>query len=1181
MTQLPLEANLKYLLSKQVSILSVSDSIKELLGFETSDFLSGKTSLQSRIHTDDQDIADILFSAEIVEPYDTFNIRLRQSDGCIRCVKGTFSKTNTDDGVTLELLLQDAKSLHSELNNQALMTNFNAMMENTDDYIYFKDRNHVFTGASETLVDLTDPSECWSDLLGQTDYDVFPEEYADIYYHLEKLVFAGVDVAHEVQAILDNDGNKGWVDNRKYPMYDENGETIGLFGIARDITELKQTEEALQKSTDKFQTIFEGAPLGVAVIDSLTGHIYDANPAYSMVAGRSISELRTLDWMKITHPDDIQPDLDNMAKMNSGKSSGFSMQKRYIQPDSSIRWINMTIAPMQVEDISKPCHLCMIEDITESKKIELSLQQSEERLMRAQKYAKIGYWELLTDQKTAYWSKQMYTLFGLSPEVRPGPESLCEVVDESDFPAFIASVKKSFATGKEHHVEYRIKRPNDGEERWIECRGKVLLDEKGSPEKISGFIQDITERKLAEEKLKLSSRVFSDTQEGIIITDANKLIVDVNPAFSNITGYSSEEIIGKNPSILSSGKQSPEFYTDMWKNIEEYGQWQGEIWNRNKEGQLYAELLAISTLYNESGDAVNYVGVFSDITHSKRQQDKLDLMAHYDVLTQLPNRVLLADRFHQASAHSKRTGHQLAICFLDLDHFKPINDKFGHETGDHILVQVANRIKDSIRDEDTVSRQGGDEFALLLGEIESFSQCEDFLSRLLSSISEPYIINGVTHHLSASVGVTLFPFDDSDLDTLLRHADLAMYQAKLLGRNRYHLFSIEQDQKDAYKYNRLGEIQHALTSNELCLYYQPKVDMETGLVFGAEALMRWNHPEKGLIPPLDFLPIIEGTDLEIKIGNWVIEQALVQLEQWQAQGIKLEVSVNIASFHLQSFSFIEGLETALAKHPTIDHKYLQLEILESSSLSDINNVSSIVRTCQEALGTNVALDDFGTGYSSLTHLRSLPANIVKIDQSFIRDMLDDPDDYAIIDGVLGLADAFNRKVIAEGVETTEHGLMLLIMGCHQAQGYGIAKPIPADDFSEWLSNYRPNQEWIACANKARSNKENKVKLFRLVTEQWIGKFKAGVNVSTDVSSHLPIMNSEQCHCGAWIRRGKQEQLFERKWLDKLTETHGSVHFIANELLKQHSNGDIDAAVTGLKELELAFDKMSNTLGMCE
>ena len=691
----------------------------------------------------------------------------------------------------------------------------------------------------------------------------------------------------------------------------------------------------------------------------------------------------------------------------------------------------------------------------------------------------------------------------------------------------------------------------------------------------------VIERSQTAEQLKLSSRVFSDTREGITITNASKEIIDVNPAFCDITGYSREEVIGQTPSLLGSGKQGPEFYARAWKEIDEHGHWQGEVWNRRKSGELYAQLLTISSLFDDNGNVINYVGMFTDITQSKEQQEKLSLMAHYDVLTSLPNRTLFSDRFHQAIAHSKRTHAQLAVCFLDLDNFKPVNDNFGHDVGDKLLIEVAGRIKSCIRDEDTVSRQGGDEFAILLNDIESSHQCELLLQRLHQSLAQPYLIEGQTHRISASSGITLYPDDDSDIDTLLRHADQAMYQSKQAGRNRYHLFNAKRDQETTLKHLHLDEIEHALINHEFSLYYQPKVNMVSGEVFGFEALIRWHHPEKGLIPPLDFLPLIDGTDLELEVGDWVINQGLKQLDIWLGQDIKLEVSVNIASHHLQSTAFFTRLEAALARYPAVDSKQLQLEILESSALSDLQTISNIIRTCQDALGVSIALDDFGTSYSSLTHLRTLRTDTIKIDQSFVRDMLDDPSDYTIIDGVVGLAESFNRDVIAEGVETTQHGLMLLLMGCVRAQGYSISRPMPAQDIPIWLANYRPNVAWTSLGNQSRTVRENKIKLFRLITEHWMAFFVNNILSSPAKITHWPIMDKGRDHGGQWIKRARKENLFEPDELNLLAQVHDEFHDLSQELLEQYQNGQLDAARDGLPKLHLAFDEMRNVLGRCQ
>jgi len=404
-----------------------------------------------------------------------------------------------------------------------------------------------------------------------------------------------------------------------------------------------------------------------------------------------------------------------------------------------------------------------------------------------------------------------------------------------------------------------------------------------------------------------------------------------------------------------------------------------------------------------------------------------------------------------------------------------------------------------------------------------------------------------------------------------------MYQSKLAGKNRYHLFNAEEDQQIIKTNIRLKEIQAALTNNEICLYYQPKVNMKTGEVFGAEALIRWQHPERGLIPPLEFLPIIENSELEIDIGDWVIAEAIQQIEQWQQQNITLEVSVNISSHHLQSEHFFAELDNALEKHPSINSQHLQLEILESSALGDLKTVSSIIRACKDALGVNIALDDFGTGYSSLTHLRSLPANTIKIDQSFVRDMLDDPSDYAIIEGVIALAISFNREVIAEGVETIEHGLMLLLMGCHNAQGYVIAKPMPADDFSAWLTAYSPNKKWLECGNKQLTVKEKKIELLKVMLEYWFSRAKQSLVNTLNAEETETLIDYKKSHHRTWVERARKELLFDADWLNSLAKENETMHQLVHGVNDKYHAGQLEDIQTELERMEKAYEKLTTVL----
>lgn len=736
-------------------------------------------------------------------------------------------------------------------------------------------------------------------------------------------------------------------------------------------------------------------------------------------------------------------------------------------------------------------------------------------------------------------------------------------------------------TGQASIQEQRYRFKSDGHEEVLEIIKTPIMDASNQIIGILGIGRDITSRKKAEEELRLSREVFEHTLEGIMITDRDGMIVDVNPAFNQITGYRRDEVIGKSPSILNSGRQSPEFYENMWQRLLEVGYWKGEVWNRNKSGELYAEQLSISSLQDKNGDVEFFVGIFSDITHTKKQQEQLSMMAHYDVLTGLPNRALFADRFNQAIMHSNRNQKLLAICFIDLDNFKPVNDNFGHKTGDMLLIEVANRLLESVRGEDTVSRLGGDEFALLLNDIDSEKECMRMLDRILHKLEMPFVINDHSHYISASIGATLYPHDNEDVDTLLRHADQAMYHAKLAGKQRYKLFDSAHDKDVTEKQLIQDQVKNALYANEFTLFYQPKINMATGEVFGVEALLRWQHPEKGLILPLSFLPQILGTELEVEVGKWVIYQAIKQLDDWARQGIELQISINISSHHLQQSTFVSQLAYALDEYPNLNPRHLQLEILESSILADLKTIRETIRCCQNQLGVSVALDDFGTGYSSLTHLRSLSADMVKIDKSFIEDMLDDPNDYVIVDGVIGLAESFSREVIAEGVESRQHGLMLLAMGCQQAQGYGIARPMPVNELHNWLKHYQPEQSWLDYANQPRSLAENKALLLSLTFNQWHDKFLARLADSPDSTLEWPIMDTGACHCGVWIQAAQKEQLFSAGSLSALSTTHDAYHAIADEIYSLYQHGELLKASQSINALKQKYEKMQLAITACQ
>ena len=598
-----------------------------------------------------------------------------------------------------------------------------------------------------------------------------------------------------------------------------------------------------------------------------------------------------------------------------------------------------------------------------------------------------------------------------------------------------------------------------GKLRWNRISKVPLRDPDGAVFGVLGIYEDISEQKRLEAQLMLDASVFEHAREGILITDPQGCVIKVNAAFTTITGYGRDEVLGKNPRMLSSGRHPQAFYQSMYADLDRQGYWHGEIWNRRKSGEDYPEMLTITAVRDAMGQVLHHVAMFFDISDIKANQQQLENMAHFDALTHLPNRVLLADRLQQVMSQVQRRDSLLAVVYLDLDGFKLVNDTYGHDAGDFLLVAVAGNMKHVLREGDTLARLGGDEFVAVLTDLSGAEDCAQTMQRLLAAVARPVPYADTQLQVSASLGVTFYPQAQAvDADQLLRQADQAMYQAKLTGKNRYQAFDAVHDHSVRGMHESLEEIARAIDQNEFVLYYQPKVNMRSGRVLGAEALIRWQHPTRGLLTPAQFLPVIEDHLLVVRLGEWVMRTALVQMQQWQNQGLKLQISVNLAARQLQQDDFVNHLVQLLASVPSVDPALFQMEVLETSALRDLTRTALVIRSCAQ-LGVGFALDDFGTGYSSLSYLKHLPVKTIKIDQSFVRNMLDDADDLAILQGVISLARAFGREVVAEGVETVVHGTRLLQLGCDLAQGYGIAHPMHAAALPDWLANWQPDPAW--------------------------------------------------------------------------------------------------------------------------
>lgn len=588
----------------------------------------------------------------------------------------------------------------------------------------------------------------------------------------------------------------------------------------------------------------------------------------------------------------------------------------------------------------------------------------------------------------------------------------------------------------------------DGSLFWCQVNG-CILDPLHPDEGCILVYADITERKLSEEKLRLGATVFDYIADGVVMTDAAGFIVAVNPAFTQITGYAESEVIGKTPAILRSGRQDQAFFDALWSELLSTGFWRGEIWNRRKNEELYLEWLTISAVRNSDGVCTHYVGVFSDITLVKESQEKLDHLAHHDPLTGLPNRLLFNDRLSHAIQRAGRDPRPLALLFIDLDRFKNVNDTLGHHIGDELLRQVAQALASKVRDGDTLARLGGDEFILLLEDSDGKYGAGVVADKLMSVFEQPFVV--VAHELfvTASVGISIFPDDGDDLNMLIRNADVALYQAKAHGRNAYRFYSSEMTGEGIERLRLENMLRRSIEKTEVFLNYQPQINIETDELIGVEALVRWHHPELGLVPPVKFIPLAEDTGFINQLGKWVLFEACRQMVRWDDAGLFVpKIAVNLSVKQFERGSIVTMVSQILEETGLEAHR-LQLEVTESV-IMNTGDALSFIRGLSE-IGVSLAIDDFGTGYSSLAYLKQMPVQTLKIDRSFIMDIGSDPNEEAIAIAIIQLGRSMQLSVVAEGVETQEQVDFLKREGCHFAQGYFYSRPVlPQDLLDRWL-----------------------------------------------------------------------------------------------------------------------------------
>ncbi len=843
-------------------------------------------------------------------------------------------------------------------------------------------------------------------------------------------------------ALLREDGAILHISTSGVPIF-ENGRFLGYRGTGTNITEQVEAQEALSTSERRFKDF--------AASTSDWFWEMDENLRFTFLSGEhgiaGISHEKVLGRRRDEMPGFNASDTSWKAHMEDLEAHRPFRDFRYVsqRDDGSPIYISVSGSPI-IEDGKFKGYRGTGTDITAQVEAENAVRESEEQYRVLVESAQDGV-VTLRGNKVATCNKRGLELLGrsleeligsgpeeLSPEKQPDGRNSAEKAQEL-FTAAYAGKPKTF--------EWVCLRGNGTPIELEASINRVTISDKPS---LLILFRDISERKRTEAEMRLAASVFDNSVEGILVTDANATILRVNPAFTEITGFSAEEAIGNKPSMLRSERHPNSFYESMVKSLQKYGIWQGEVWNRRKNGEVHPVWQTITAVRNEVGKATQYISIFSDITEKKLSEERIQHLAHYDALTDLPNRLLFNDRFEHAINRARRHNMMVGLLFLDLDRFKIINDTQGHPAGDVLLQKMAERLTTIVREEDTVARLGGDEFTVILEEVSETDDVAQVATKILDSLSEPIRLELHDAIVTGSIGISIFPNDGDDIHTLLKNADTAMYQAKDLGRNRYQFYTKEMSEKANTRLALESALRVAIREQEFILFYQPQICLSTGTIVGAEALVRWRHPSMGLVAPSDFIPVAEDVGLVAPIGNWVLHEACQQLRQWQEENLPLpRIAVNLSGYELEHSDIVGNVQKVLSA-AQIPAENLELEITESFIMSEPEKSIGVLDELQ-SLGVHLAIDDFGTGYSSLSYLKRFPIQKIKIDRSFVRDISEDKNDEAIVQAVIALGRSLDLKVVAEGVETEQQRQFLSNLECDEAQGYLFGKPVPAEQFA--------------------------------------------------------------------------------------------------------------------------------------
>ena len=699
--------------------------------------------------------------------------------------------------------------------------------------------------------------------------------------------------------------------------------------------------------------------------------------------------------------------------------------------------------------------LCQLNRLAKHKR---KLQLSQERFDLALAGSNDGVWDWDIQAGSVYFSDRCLEIIGYSRTADVDLGSIwLQRVHPDDLSVTRDAIRSHFRGITERFDNNHRIQKLDGDYVWVHARGRAIRDEQKRAVRLIGIVRDVTEQKLNEERLQQAAVVMESTTEGVVVTDAQNRIVSVNPAFCRITGYEAESVIGQTPSFLKSGWHPDDFYTALWRQLEGTGSWQGEIWNRRQDGEIYPQWQTINAVYDECGELSHYVAVFADISQIKRSQEEIDFLAHHDPLTRLPNRLLMVERLGNALARAKRSDRRLGLIFIDIDRFKAVNDSMGHTAGDELLRVAAARISELCREQDTLARLGGDEFIMLVEDLEEAADLTPFALRIQCAFDTPFDIDERSLHLSCSLGMSVYPDDGEDSAELLKNADTAVTLAKKNGRNTYAFYTQALTEYARRQMTLESDLHRAIRDEQLRVYFQPQKNLASGRIVGMEALVRWEHPKLGIIRPMDFLPAAQHAGLMSAIDEYVLHVACGQMRSWLDMGFALEtMAVNMSGYWLHRGEVVAAVQAAL-KDTGLPAHYLELEVTEDE-IMEHGEKSGPVLDALRNLGVKLAIDDFGTGYSSLLRLKRLPVTKLKIDRGFTMDLPGDINDSAIARAIIALGKSLQLTITAEGIETQAQENLLGELQCDYGQGYLYSKPVPAEQLDALLRNSFPDHD---------------------------------------------------------------------------------------------------------------------------